>query len=248
MKNKGLPIDYETRDISIDAIKSSSNEGKKVIQGFIPYGSKSEEMYGVKEVILPSAFTKSLQENKKLVCLINHDSSKVVGSVKNNTLRFNNTDEGLYFEVDLPNTTYGNDAFETINRGDVETISFGFSPVVSDVIAGIEYLREVKLYEISILVTFPAYEETTSIALTRSRFSKIKETRAIDLEAVSTILEKTEIDDNEKTILTDFINKIETIYNVRESKNTKEEAVDSEPLKDTQLEALKDFVALETLI
>nr|WP_236871308.1 HK97 family phage prohead protease [Brevibacillus laterosporus] len=50
----------------------------------------------------------------------------MLGSTKNETLRLYEDDIGLRFELDLPNNTWGKDAYESIQRGDVDGVSFGF--------------------------------------------------------------------------------------------------------------------------
>ncbi|MGI2836788.1 HK97 family phage prohead protease, partial [Bacillus cytotoxicus] len=68
------------------------------------------------------------------------------------------------FELDIPNTTVGNDAWELIKRGDVDGVSFGMK-VIKDKWSSEErengklYKRSIlnaELYEIS-PVAFPAY-------------------------------------------------------------------------------------------
>jgi HK97 family phage prohead protease len=118
------------------------------------------------EEISLGAFDKSLQ-NRNQKALWNHDSSKPLGSVSVGTLRFNADASGLNYEVDLPNNSYGNDAFESIQRGDVSGSSFGFK-VTNDVFSKIQYegkeiykrsIVEAELLEVS-PCTFPAYDSS----------------------------------------------------------------------------------------
>lgn len=59
---------------------------------------------------------------------VNHDSTLLLGRQSNGTLRVGVDSEGLEFEVDLPNTTYANDLREVMERGDLDSASFGFLP------------------------------------------------------------------------------------------------------------------------
>ena len=78
-------------------------------------------------------------------------------------------DKGLYFEVSLPNTTWARDLKESVDRGDIKQMSFGFKVVRENWIDDKETLKEysmpireineITLHEIS-LVTFPAYPQT----------------------------------------------------------------------------------------
>jgi HK97 family phage prohead protease len=118
------------------------------------------------EEISAGAFDKSLN-NRNQKALWNHDSSKPLGSVSASTLRFNADASGLNYEVDLPNTSYGNDAFESIQRGDVSGSSFGFV-CNNDVWSKVQYegrevykrsIVDAELFEVS-PCTFPAYDSS----------------------------------------------------------------------------------------
>lgn len=118
------------------------------------------------EEISAGAFDKSLQ-NRNQKALWNHDSSKPLGSVTAGTLRFNADTTGLNYEVDLPNNSYGNDAYESVSRGDVDGSSFGFV-AKNDVWSKVQYegrevykrsIVEAELLEVS-PCTFPAYDSS----------------------------------------------------------------------------------------
>lgn len=247
-KNK-IPSKYEIRSFT-SKIEAKQEEQKRYLYGFIPYNSTSEAL---QEVIEPSAFKKSIQE-RSVVALINHDTNKVLGSSKNNTVIFNNTDEGLYIQVELPDTTYAKDAYTIIERGDIDTLSFGFQPVKVETRDGKDFLKEVKLFEVSFMVAFPAYEETGSIAYQRSLFETVKEKRSIDFENVSNILSK----ENEE-ITPEEIEQLEKAYEAfrtilstelkpKVEVKQEEPAEPVEPLNNTLLDTLNKLVELETMV
>ncbi|WP_020385889.1 HK97 family phage prohead protease [Kribbella catacumbae] len=62
------------------------------------------------------------------VALINHDPHQLLGRQSSGTLRVRSDDEGLAFEVDLPDTSYANDLRKLVARGDMTGASFGFIP------------------------------------------------------------------------------------------------------------------------
>nr|DAE10098.1 MAG TPA: head maturation protease [Siphoviridae sp. ctGuJ10] len=144
----------ETRTIGGYAVKYNT-------EAFIP-----DFWGGFYESFAQGAFDKSLLE-KNQKCLWNHDVSMPLGSVKSGTLRFNDDTIGLNYDDDLPNNTWGNDAYESVKRGDVDGSSFGF--IVKDsrweVIEkdGKEYdkriITEAELIEVS-PCTFPAYDSS----------------------------------------------------------------------------------------
>jgi len=241
---KTIPKKYEIRDITTP-ITTKEEEGKKVLYGFIPYNSKSAEL---DEIITPSAFTKSIKE-RNIIALVNHDTSMVIGNTKNNTLILRTEADGLYIECILPETSYANDVFALISRGDVETMSFGFQGVKVDDNDGITYLREVKLFEVSFSVPFPAYEATSSLAKQRSLYNQVKEERNIDVEEVAEILLKKEITEEDEKLLNSLIQEITILVGNKKVLQEQETAATNVPDQTTQkLEALKKLVLVEQSI
>lgn len=219
----------EKRNLSFKNIElraETKEDGKKHIMGIIPYNSRSVEMWGTTEIIAPTAFNKTIADGADVRALFNHDDSKVLGSSKNNTLILENTDTGLICRVELPNTSYANDVYEIITRGDVRTMSFGFIPIKweDDEKGKIRTLKEVQLLETSFGVAFPAYPETNSLTYMRGI-----EKMNIDIEKLNTILEKEEIKDDEKIIIRDVINKLNSLI----EEAAKEEPVLTTPDNDT---------------
>jgi HK97 family phage prohead protease len=115
------------------------------------------------EQILPGAFDDSLLA-RGVVGLWSHRTDMVLGSTKSATLRLTNSPSELRFELDIPPTTTGNDAWELIKRGDVDGVSFGMR-VVKDKWSS-EKRGDTRIYKRSILnaelyeispVAFPAY-------------------------------------------------------------------------------------------
>jgi len=155
---------FEVKNAKIET-RESNNE--KHIVGIIPYNSYSEDL-GFREIIAPSAFKKTIQENK-IYALQNHDTNLVLANNKNETLKFEDTEDGLICDVLLDDRTYAQDLYKAIARGDVSNLSFGFSAIKDEWITNndgsqIRVLKEVKLYEVSFGVPFPAYSDTTSEA------------------------------------------------------------------------------------
>ena len=147
-------------------------DGKKYIVGFIPYESESED-FGEKcfEKLKTGCFAESIRENN-VFALHNHDLNHVLGCTDNETFILEDTDTALKCTVELPPTTYADDLFEIVQRGDCRTLSFGFRCIESSVdFDGERLIRTVEkaiLDEVSFGVVFPAYGVTTSEAETRA--------------------------------------------------------------------------------
>jgi HK97 family phage prohead protease len=211
-------------------IRSTENEGKKTIEGIIPYNSRSVPMWGITEIIDNAAFNKTLKDKSEVRALWNHNDSHILGSTKSGTLELEDSDNGLLCRCELPNTTYANDLYEIVNRGDVKTMSFGFIPVKwQDTDNGkLRTLKEVKLLEVSYGVIFPAYPETNSQVAMRG-FKRMK----IDIETINEILEKEELTEEDLTALQEVVTTLTNLIkeNTPESEDEADRA--EPPTKDT---------------
>jgi HK97 family phage prohead protease len=120
----------ESHKIEVREIIEGDTGQKKTIGGYaVKYNSPTiiTDRWGDSflEEFAQGAFDESLKTRDQK-SLWNHKSSMPLGSVSAGTLRFNPDTTGLNYEVDLPNTSWGNDAYESIKRGDVDGSSFGF--------------------------------------------------------------------------------------------------------------------------
>ena len=164
----------EVRRIHVDKLEIRTIEGteNRVVGGYVnkfnQQSSLMRDRWGDEfvEVISESAFNKTL-ETKSQKALWNHNTDLVLGSVSAGTLNLFVDGIGLRCEITLPNTTWGNDAYESIQRGDVDGMSFGFR-CVEDMWSKTQYedreiykrtILEVELFEVSPCV-FPAYPDS----------------------------------------------------------------------------------------
>ena len=158
-------VDFTLRGIEQ---RAAEKDGKKIITGFIPYNSRSVDFgWGFYEIMNPGCFKKTIKDKTEVRAFHNHDDSKVLGNTKSGTLSLTDTAEGLEVECELPNTSYANDLYEVIKRGDCRTMSFGMYVVkceYEDKADGttIRTITEAALDEVSFGVAYPAYPETNS--------------------------------------------------------------------------------------
>ena len=185
----------EIRAIPIDLEVRATEEGdKRTIAGAIKYNTESAEMrdwWGdtFVEEISAGAFDDSLKE-RDVVGLWSHDTGQVLGNTKSGTLRIDNDKKALRFELDIPDTSAGNDAWALIQRGDVDGVSFGMK-VTKDKWSS-ENRGEKKIYKRSILsaelyeispVAFPAYPANEVSCRSLDEF-KESEKRKLDEELI----------------------------------------------------------------
>lgn len=147
-------------------IEAQDSGGLPVIEGHAAvFDSLSQDLgfvFPFKEKIRVGAFKASVQRDD-IRALWNHDANYVLGRNRAGTLELAETAKGLKVRIYPPDTTWAKDLTESIKRGDVTQMSFGF--VVESETWSVEngedirMLEQVKLYDVS-PVTFPAYLDT----------------------------------------------------------------------------------------
>lgn len=154
----------------------STDDGKKYIEGFIPYNSESEEMWGFVERIAPGAFKRTLNGGADIFAFWAHDDSKILGSRNNNTVTFTDDPDGLRFSIEVRDTEVARDYYETVARGDCNGVSFGFFCEQDEwdhtQEPALRTLKQVRLLEVSPGVAFPAYPGAQSDAARRSLYEE----------------------------------------------------------------------------
>lgn len=162
--NKTEKRNSSTTSTSVE-VRTNEN-GKRIVEGYaVKWGLRSHKIGNrFYEVFHKGAFVEAVSKND-IRALWSHDTSKILGRTKNETLKLLEDEIGLRFELELPSTTLGNDTFESINRGDVDGVSFGFRAISQDwdKRSNDEVIRNITkadLFEIS-PVGFPAYPDTT---------------------------------------------------------------------------------------
>lgn len=157
----------EMRDLAGELELRETEDGKRTLAGYAVKWEKKSHVLGYfrkfREQFKKGAFADSLGKDDQRF-LWSHDPSKVLGRTKNNTLRLQEDDIGLRFELDLPDTSLGNDTYASIKRGDVDGVSFGFKKESDEISEPdddlpLRTVTKAKLVEVS-AVAFPAYPDS----------------------------------------------------------------------------------------
>lgn len=118
------------------------------------------------EVVRQGAFSASIADGDDVKALHNHDSNQILGRSTSGTLELEEDDQGLRVVIHPPNTTQARDLLTSIERGDIDEMSFGFEVVEEKwnrAAEGKLELRELislRLFDVSTVV-FPAYKSTS---------------------------------------------------------------------------------------
>lgn len=175
----------EKREILSSEIEIREIEGGlRTITGYaVKWEMKSVTMgywRRFKEQFKRGAFTDSLTQDDQLA-LWSHDYSQVLGRTMNGTLRLFEDEIGLRFELDLADTTLGDDTYKTIKRGDIDGVSFGFQMVKEEWDESnpdniVRSVTKAKLVEIS-PVAFPAYPDSQVSARSHDPYKQFVDER-----------------------------------------------------------------------
>lgn len=156
--------ELEAKEKETDSKDEESEEETKTISGYaLKFDEPSKDLGGFVEVITPEALKEVDFSNCFL--LYDHDYSKPLASVKNDTLKLEVDDIGLRFEATLNDTTYAKDVYENVSTGVVDSMSFGFELGIDSfdedkegtVTRSIKNIKNVP--EVSV-VTMPAYDSS----------------------------------------------------------------------------------------
>ena len=155
--------EYRSFDVEEIRLQLREDDIPTIVGHAAVFNSLSEEMFGFREKIAPGAFRSAINQNQDVRALINHDSNFVLGRTKNGTLSLSEDTKGLRVEINPPTTTFAADLLVSIERRDINQMSFGFQVLAESwELNGDENIRtieDVNLFDVSV-VTFPAYPTT----------------------------------------------------------------------------------------
>jgi len=171
-------ITMEKRYFNIDTRTEKRDDGSITITGHAAvFNQLSSDLGGFREIIAPDAFSNVLNDDVR--ALVNHDPNLLLGRTTSGTLRLEQTNEGLQYSFDVPDTTYGRDLIISMERGDITQSSFAFtieddSWETTDE-GEVRTINKVKqLYDVS-PVTYPAYPDADDLTLAQRSLAIYRE-------------------------------------------------------------------------
>lgn len=114
-----------------------------------------------RERIAPGAFADTLASGRDILALVDHDPKALLGRTRSGTLKLTEDADGLAFDLALPDTRAAADLLALAERGDIGGMSFGFVAKDDHWTGDLRELRAVELHEISVVQSWPAYEQTS---------------------------------------------------------------------------------------
>lgn len=171
-------MNIERRSFSAE-LRREAQDSRKVV-GYAAVFDSPTQIMDFWEVVRPGAFTRSIAEKEDVRGLIDHNSSLILGRTKSGTLRLAEDAQGLRIEIDPPDTQAGRDILVSLERGDVDQMSFAFAVRAegerwSRTSDGrqVRELLDLQLFDVSI-VTFPAYADTSVAARSWQAYREVE--------------------------------------------------------------------------
>jgi len=156
--------EIERRYFPVEELRAITDEaGLRHITGYAAvFNSLSEDLGYFREKIDPGAFAETINSDD-IRALKNHNSDYVLGRNKSGTLTLSEDQRGLKIDVMPPDAQWARDLMVSIDRGDIDQMSFGFQTVSDrwEIVdeKEVRTLMKVRLFDVS-PVTFPAYPDT----------------------------------------------------------------------------------------
>lgn len=165
-------------------VESRAQGSNIYVEGYASvFEKRSGNLGGFVEKVRNTAFNKTVKE-ADVRALWNHDPQFVLGRSSAKTLELSVDDNGLYYRALLPNTTYGRDLAELLERRDVRESSFTFFKVQDEWDLTETGYPQRSLVEVGLIdvapVTFPAYDDATSGVARRAALDGLAKRCGID--------------------------------------------------------------------
>jgi uncharacterized protein len=206
-------VERRVNTVEFDVRNGEASSDGMSFTGYAAVFNSPSEPLPFTEVIREGAFKRSLKSRNEIKLFMNHNTDVVLGSTRAGTLKLTEDSRGLLAQAELPDTSAGRDLSVLMKRGDVSSMSFGFSvPPKGDAWSSdgaTRELHQVRLHEVSIVTGFPAYEATT--ASVRS-LNILAQRTAVDVDALSDAILKLEagetLDANHADLISEVVQKL----------------------------------------
>lgn len=238
-------LETRTNQTSFEIRELEGSDGM-TFEGYASvFNSESEDLGGFRETVAPGAFKRSLRSRNDIKLLWNHDTGAVLGSTRAGTVTLVEDERGLKVRAQLPNTTLGRDTAELIRRGDVDSMSFGFSVIKDtwDESGTNRTLNAVRLHECSV-VAYPAYSGTAGTTTMRG-LDKVAKRANVDADELADALlkleEGAELSVDEATMLSRVVDELKPATEETVTEPTPDADMDMLLLKKKKLELMEKY-------
>jgi HK97 family phage prohead protease len=163
--NENLERRVVTADATELRLEGAEGGPDHLVGSWSVFDSRSEDLGGFHEYIMPGAFNSVLQQDVR--ALFNHDSNQILGRTTNGTLKLWQDERAAYYDVQLDTDHVSQFVRAKVQRGDVTGNSFAFVVDPDQDEWRVEDGQRIRrihrvtaLYDVG-PVTYPAYRATS---------------------------------------------------------------------------------------
>jgi HK97 family phage prohead protease len=171
----------QKKEVRFQAELRKAKQGGRTLSGYAArFNQNSLPIPGAAgpfiEQLSPGCFSDALAVGDEIRALMDHDHKKILARRSNGSLRISEDNLGLAVEIDVPNTTYGNDLLACVDSGLIAGMSFSLFCIedrwsqitVDGQVWALRTVLRADLDEVT-ATSIPAYP-STSLAVARSYF------------------------------------------------------------------------------
>lgn len=122
---------FEFRTVFLEVREDPSEDRPRRVAGLGPVYEREEELWpGFYETIKKDAFKESVERERgrSIKSFFNHNPNFVLATTDSDPpLIVKNTVDGVVYEAEIPDTSYGHDLYINLARGNVQGSSFAFT-------------------------------------------------------------------------------------------------------------------------
>ena len=207
-------VTTDTREYrSFELRKKNAEDDSMILEGRAVVFDSPEVMWEDGETKYYEQISKDAFKDAKIddvILNMNHEG-QALARTRNKTLVLDLNDDGLDIEADMSKSRASRDAYEAVQNGLLDKMSFAFT-VEQDSYNAKTHTRTIekidRLYDVS-LVNFPAYEATSVSA--RSYFAAKAEAERQAAEAAEQAAEAVRVREEKRATLSEIIKRLEGV-------------------------------------
>ena len=207
-------VTTDTREYrSFELRKKNAEDDSMILEGRAVVFDSPEVMWEDGETKYYEQISKDAFKDAKIddvILNLNHEG-QALARTRNKTLVLDLNDDGLDIEADMSKSRASRDAYEAVQNGLLDKMSFAFT-VEQDSYNEKTHTRTIekidRLYDVS-LVNFPAYEATSVSA--RSYFAAKAEAERQAAEAAEQAAEAVRVREEKRATLSEIIKRLEGV-------------------------------------
>jgi uncharacterized protein len=109
------------------SVRKAADGSMQLVGTAIVFGSLSQDLGNFREIVTYESVQRLLQRNNDVFMLWQHDRAQPLSRTTTGTLTLTLNQAGLDFVATLPTSPLGQNAYQAVSDGTVDSVSFGFT-------------------------------------------------------------------------------------------------------------------------